>query len=124
MELTTFNIYAICVICVLNIILFFKIWGMTNNIRDIKRKCFRTYFKRHEIYKIINNPFYLKEDKSKILYDNMFNEIYEIYTSDISTNKDKELGEIKEFYAQQFDKIGIDKSIIPQTIEEFKNLID
>lgn len=115
----------ICVFCIINIILFFKVWSMTNNVATIKQKYLKTYLKRCEIHKIVNNPFYTKEDKSKILYDNMFNELYEVvYILDVSVNKVEELNEIKTFYTRQFNKISIDVPIIPSTIEEFRTLLD
>lgn len=98
---------------------------MTNNVATIKQKYLKTYLKRCEIHKIVNNPFYTKEDKSKILYDNMFNELYEVvYVLDVSVNKLEELNEIKTFYTRQFNKIGVDVPIIPSTIEEFRTLLD
>lgn len=110
--------------CVLNIILFWKIWVMTDNVAIIKRKYAQTYLKRFEMYKVINNPFYSNDDKRKILYDNMFCELYEVHSNKEMPNRYNEFKEITTFYTKQFNKVGVDTTtLIPTSLEDFMKII-
>lgn len=59
-QITLFVSIIIIVFGVLQIILFFKIWGMTNDVRDIKRS----------FYKVVNNDTRISETK---LVQKMYN---------------------------------------------------
>lgn len=97
---------------VLQIILFFKIWGMTNDVRKIKGRTFSSFSKEvviKEIYK--KNP-----NIESVLFDALYNEMkrnyYDAWVS---------FADIVEQYKPLYEKAGIE---IPEIFSNIHNDVD
>ena len=100
---TTFIGVIIIVFGILQIILFFKIWAMTNNVKDIQRRFVNQNLKSEA------NIAHMKGDidaAEKCLNESLLKEISDLFysTNDYSKWKD-ELDSIKWRYKEAFKKI-------------------
>lgn len=97
---------------VLQIILFFKVWGMTNDVRKIKDRTFSSFSKEDvikEIYK--KNP-----NIESILFDALYNEMKRNYYDAWEGFTD-----IVERYKPLYEKAGIE---IPEIFSNIHNGAD
>lgn len=99
---------------ILQIILFFKIWGMTNNISNINKKISHTNIDdlQWQIRKAL-----LKGDKqtaSNLLFDGFISELEKI---EYTYNSDEYISKLKDRYTKYFEKIGLP---LPHIFENIK----
>ena len=96
----------------LNVIFFIKMWKMTNNVAKLKEQ-FGDYKSRYKLIKMIYKPNMDKNKLEKLIYNNLYEELYDLYK--ISYNNERKkynyipLIEIKEFYSSLYDKANINK---------------
>lgn len=124
-ELLTFTGYVMIAFGILQIILFFKLWGMTNDVRQMKDE-FIGNSDEWTFKKAV-----LNEDKdmiSKMLFNEMFFEIRELYNDSIpDTEGDKKkifeakIASLKDRYKKKYLKYKID---LPCTIDKIETLDD
>lgn len=108
MEETTATIIniALIVMGVLQIILFFKIWGMTNDVKDLKNKFDPRGFNKEQMAKKMIELKYIGriEEAKKILDENLENEVFnkvlvkEVSMEMIKDDVEKVIGEYEKFY--------------------------
>ena len=127
----TFVGIIIIVFGILQIILFFKLWGMTNDIKKMKNEFVGSdseCLKRMQLNKAI-----LKEDKNKIteiLFEELFNKLQSYYDSSLEFSGGKEyfaskISDLKKEYKEKYSKYGIN---FPESfnnieqLEDFENL--
>jgi len=101
----------------MQLILFFKIWGMTDNVKKIHEKMLGTtgLDLAWEIRKLI-----IKGEKDKardLLFDEFFNDLKNKQIQDALT--DQTLGELKNDYEIFFQKLGLS---LPQEISEINSV--
>lgn len=70
--MTTFVSIILLAFCILQIILFFKVWRMTNNVKKIKNKLYADDFPAKDLYEktdFVKNIFYANIQKiDKLIY--------------------------------------------------------
>ena len=101
------TIVTCVVIGVLNIILFFKVWSMTNNVKHIKDIICDKKLSRNEIEMIIINDSYTDEEVAKILSSDFLRESIMLYRksyNDDGFGKDynTEYNELVSFYKRMY----------------------
>lgn len=108
---------------ILEIILFFKIWGMTNNIRKLKNDYFSESLPRNEYEKIDyirNNLMLGKTEKVKqALISNFINNVNSHYT-----NKNASIRPYVDNLQKQFDKIGEELLVYISRMNTFGDYYD
>lgn len=104
----------IIVFGILQIILFFKAWGMTNDVKKIKNELVGS--DSEDLRKKLLNKAVLKEDKNKIaeiLFEELFNRLQFYYYNsfDYSGGEDyftSKISNLKKEYKDKYLKYGID----------------
>lgn len=100
------TIVTCVVIGILNIILFFKVWGMTNNVKQMKDIVCDKKLSRNEIEMIIINDSYADEEVAKILSSDFLRESIMLYRKsyDDGFGKDysSEYNELVSFYKKMY----------------------
>lgn len=100
------TIVTCVVIGILNIILFFKVWGMTNNVKQMKDIVCDKKLSRNEIEMIIINDSYTDEEVAKILSSDFLRESIMLYRKsyDDGFGKDysSEYNELVSFYKKMY----------------------
>lgn len=102
--MTTFFSIIVIVFAILQIILFFKLWGMTNNVKKITKKLGCYNEPKDDIRKAL-----LLNDKDKaveILKQAMAQEIVEFAENSTNSQYSK-LQEIYDKYQKKFEKLDI-----------------
>lgn len=116
MELTVFLYLLILVFSVLQIILFFKIWGMTNDVEKIK------YNSKRNILLVQSQACYLKGDVEKakeLLVESFYLELSNLRTNCITFERwEKDYKATYYMYSRIAQKIG---ATLPD-YEEFNNI--
>ena len=119
---TIINI-ALIVMCVLQIILFFKIWGMTNDVKDLKNKFDPRGFSKEQMAKKMIELKYMGriEEAKRILDENLENEVFnkvlvkEVSIEMIKDDVGKVIGEYEKYY--QLLKCEMPKEIKEMNID-------
>ena len=115
---TIINI-ALVVMGVLQLILFFKIWGMTNDVRELKDKfCTRRLGKEQLAKKMIEMKYMGKVDEAKkILDENLENEVFnQLLVQEVSLEFIKvEVEKVINKYEQYYELLNCE---IPNEIKE------
>lgn len=97
---------------VINIMFFIKMWKMTNNVAKLKEQ-FSDYKSRYKLIKMIYKPNMDKNKLEKLIYNNLYEELYEMYKTTYSFEREKinyaPLIEVKQFYSSLYDKANINK---------------
>lgn len=101
------TIVTCVVIGILNIILFFKVWGMTNNVKRMKDIVCDKKLSRNEIEMIVINDSYTDDEVSRILSSDFLRESIFLYTksyNDDGFGKDysSEYSELVSFYKKMY----------------------
>lgn len=101
------TIVTCAVIGILNIILFFKVWGMTNNVKKMKDIVYDRKLSRNEIEMAVINDSYTDEDVTKILSSDFLRESIMLYRKsydDDGFGKDysSEYNELVSFYKKMY----------------------
>ncbi len=119
----TFVGIIIIVFGVLQIILFFKMWGMTNDVKKMKNELVGS--DPENLRKMQLNKAILKEDKNKIaemLFDELFNQLQFYYSYSYSLNDSRredyftsKISNLKKEYKEKYLKYGID---FPESINK------
>lgn len=108
--------FIIVVVSVLQIVLFFKIWKMTNDVRKIKKKIDADLeIDRTDKIRIA----LLKGDKQKaieLLTDKLATELVRKSNEEYMTPD--EIGALKEKYAKEFLKLGVNELPIKDVKEQ------
>lgn len=120
--LMTFTGLVMIAFGILQIILFFKMWGMTNDVRKVSDKF--TGDSPKDLKKAI-----LKEDKGRIaeiLFDAMFNEMqccYDDSFAHVDGEKDfiEQISNLKKEYKDKYLKYGIN---FPESIDKIEKRED
>ena len=101
------NIVAIIMITwgILEIILFFKIWGMTNNIKNIKRNSDYGLSNEYKMIRAISNPTLSKNDIENMIYNNLYDDLFNIYYS--IERSEEEFNNTINYYKKIYDKCGL-----------------
>lgn len=123
----TFVGIIIIVFGILQIILFFKMWGMTNDVKKMKNELVGS--DSENLRKMQLNKAILKEDKSKIaemLFDELFNQLQSYYydSLDYSGGEDyftSKISNLKKEYKEKYLKYGID---FPESINKIEKRED
>lgn len=120
-DLMTFIIVVLIVLGVLQIILFYKIWIMTDNVKEMKEQ----FVGNPDQWSL--NKAILKGDKSKIsdiLFNSMFAKIKKYYDDTIPDYDGTKveifvnlISELKKDYKEKYLKYGID---FPEAIEKIE----
>lgn len=69
--MTTFISIILLIFCILQIILFFKVWRMTNDVKKIKNKLYADDFPAKDLYEktdFVKNIFYTNIQKNRQTY--------------------------------------------------------
>lgn len=69
--MTTFISIILLIFCILQIILFFKVWRMTNDVKKIKNKLYEDDFPAKDLYEktdFVKNIFYTNIQKNRQTY--------------------------------------------------------
>lgn len=101
MEFLDFLFIVLCIVVgVLNTILFFKVWGMTNNVKKMKGAICENELSHNEIGVLVINDIYTDDEVSRVLSSNFLRESLTLYIKEhndaIFDNKD---------YITEYDKI-------------------
>ncbi|RHR72427.1 hypothetical protein DWW69_16150 [Bacteroides sp. AF16-49] len=125
--LMTFTGIVIIAFGILQIILFFKVWGMTNDVKTMKDELVGSNSK--DLRKIQLNKCILKGNKNKIadlLFDMMFNDIQSCYNKSLSYSGGEtyfitQISTLKKEYKEKYSKYGIN---FPEAIDKIEKLKD
>lgn len=96
------------VVVVLNTILFFKVWGMTNNVKKMKGVICENELSHNEIGLLVINSNYTDDEISRVLSGNFLRESLTLhikeYNGEIFDSKDytSEYGKIVSFYNKMY----------------------
>ena len=95
------------VVSVLNVILFFKVWGMTNNVKELKKTVCNGNVSREDIWLFVLNETHTDEDVGRFLSENFLREgitLYKHYFTD-GTGGDYALkySSMRSFYQKMYD---------------------
>ena len=100
------TIVTCVIIGILNIILFFKVWGMTNNVNHIKDIVCDKKLSRNEIEMFVINDSYTDDEVGRILSSDFLRESIFLYTKsyDDGFGKDysSEYNELVSFYKKMY----------------------
>lgn len=99
---------------ILQIILFFKVWGMTNNVKRISNQLFKSNDILKEIHK--NNP-----NIGNILFDAVYADFHEVYMKDWGDHGYKS---VKEKYKPLYQKVSIEFPKVFENINNDKDMTD
>ena len=122
-SLMTFIVVILIVFGILQIILFFKIWGMTNDVRRMKDGFFGSDLEWQQRKMILKND---KMKISEILFDDMFNKIkfnYEISRQHGNPNQYfiDSMSKLKKEFKEKYLKYGID---FPESVDKIEKRED
>ena len=107
---------------ILNIIFFFKMWFMTNNVKKITSQFVPPYSKRTNLIKMLNNPVITKDNITSLLYHSLFDEAYVAYNDN---NVSVSWYAVKEYYKKLYDTYKIEYPSILQleNISDFRKFM-
>lgn len=94
----------IIVFGILQIILFFKMWGMTNNVNNINSKLHECKDENKEYELLMISGKY--DAVYQILIDKLSKEIHDAYNSFNESYYEKEIKRILDIYKPKFQKVG------------------
>lgn len=119
-NMISFVSVVIIIFGILQIILFFKIWGMTNNVQRINNKVglISGADLELEIRKAV-----LKGDKKKaeeLLFDEFIKDIKKRY-EDYDRSNEEEMNKLKSEYSKYYEQIG---SSIPEALQRLNSKAD
>lgn len=119
-DMISFVSVVIIIFGILQIILFFKIWGMTNNVQRINNKVglISGADLELEIRKAV-----LKGDKKKaeeLLFDEFIKDIKKRY-EDYDRSNEEEMNKLKSEYSKYYEQIG---SSIPEALQRLNSKED
>ncbi|MEG0890229.1 MAG: hypothetical protein RSH25_17350 [Bacteroides sp.] len=119
-NMISFVSVVIIIFGILQIILFFKIWGMTNNVQRINNKVglISGADLELEIRKAV-----LKGDKKKaeeLLFDEFIKDIKKRY-EDYDRSNEEEMNKLKSEYSKYYEQIG---SSIPEALQRLNSKED
>lgn len=117
----------IIVFGILQIILFFKMWGMTNDVKKMKDEFVGSNSK--ELREMQLTKAILKEDKNKItdiLFDELFNQLKSYYNDSLSYSGGEDyfiskISNLKKKYKEKYFKYGIE---FPESINRIEKKED
>ena len=118
---TTLNIVSIIIIIfgILQIILFFKVWRMTNDVNEIKSKLYESKDEDKEYDLLLISGKY--DAAYQILIYKMSKELHDAYQSFNASYYEKEVQRILDIYKPKFKQIGkeIPEDIIKCSSSEY-----
>lgn len=97
---------------ILQIILFFKLWGMTDNVSKLTKR-----FTKFERMNVVREAHKGNPDIGSILFDAVYNEFEQAWIDGIPSS----IARTKEFYKPLYQKVGI---AFPEVLESIKTLSD
>lgn len=105
--------FILIIFAVLQIILFFKLWRMTNDVKSINDKI------THE--KEFNAEYFILIGESETARNQLMKEFINSLLLQVKTNplKTKELNRIIEYYVPKIEKIGYSVPLYLKTPEDF-----
>ena len=117
-------------VSVLNVILFFKVWGMTNNVKELKKTVCNGNVSREDIWLFVLNETHTDEEVGRFLSENFLREgiaLYKHYFTD-GTSGDYALkySSMRSFYQKMY---GLRPNITPiepfhlVSFKDFKDVI-
>lgn len=89
---------------ILQIILFFKLWGMTNNVRWIKRHLGKEEDQQRELMKAIHKG---DPNLEQLLFDFAYSEFYTTYTVYFGMATDYYLERAKAHFSDDFTRVSV-----------------
>lgn len=99
-------IIASVIVCVLNIVLFFKVWGMTNNVKGLKKFICDKTLSHNEIRISVLDETCTDEEIARLLSKNFLRESINLYKDEykdeIGRDYVKEYASIVSFYEQMY----------------------
>ena len=108
MEFIDLLLILVCIaVGVLNIILFFKVWGMTDNVKELKKIICNNNLSRKDIWLFVINEIHTDEEVHRVLSENFLREgveLYESYFTD-GTGGDYTLkySSMRKFYEKMYE---------------------
>lgn len=113
-EFAVLLIIAIIVIAILSIILFFKVWGMTNNVKKIKEHLLTSSYSKSIILREIKkqNPHI-----DAILFDAMWSVLEDLYLNVSEPNYKAKI----EYFKKLYEQAGVP---FPEDVDKIKSDAD
>ena len=100
-------IFVTIVAGVLNIILFFKVWGMTTNVKTIKNFISEKKLSRKYIWLFVINEAHSDEEVDRLLSENILREGVELYESYFTDGAGGDFtfkySSLKKFYQKMYE---------------------
>ena len=100
-------IFVTIVAGVLNIILFFKVWGMTTNVKTIKNFICEKKLSRKDIWLFVINEAHSDEEVDRLLSENILREGVELYENYFTDGAGGDFtfkySSLKKFYQKMYE---------------------
>ena len=101
-----------------------SITELSSSLKHIKAQVCKTYSNRYKLLKLLYKPNMDKVKFEKLIYNNLFEELVELYENQ-NSGTNALLNEVKEYYTKLYEKANINKSVLLELndINQFEKFI-